>query len=94
MCRAVNFDKLFGERQGWYSLHDQYFNSFVENLLSKKSDDQMNIDYYIVFSNFSLDINEYKILKTGGSRNYYPFEFCEMNVEENSIINDILSVGK
>ncbi|XP_037935032.1 uncharacterized protein LOC119669277 [Teleopsis dalmanni] len=84
----ISYTRLFNKERRSASINS-YFDSFVKHLISK-SDSLYNVKYLIVYTNSGLDLTEEKELKQGRSKNYYPFKFCSINVEENDILKNFL----
>ncbi|GFU91911.1 uncharacterized protein TNCV_2085881, partial [Trichonephila clavipes] len=85
----INYAKLFTKGKQSFSINN-YFDSFVKHLISKLDNSLNNIEYLIIYTNSGLDLTEEKKLKKGRSRNFYPFKFDSINIEECDILKDFL----
>ncbi|XP_076298895.1 fructose-1,6-bisphosphatase isoform X2 [Lasioglossum baleicum] len=85
----INYAKLFNKGKQSFSINN-YFDSFVKHLTSKVDSSLDNIEYLVIYTNSGLDLTEEKELKKGRSRNFYPFKFDSISVEECDILKDFL----
>ncbi|GFY52261.1 uncharacterized protein TNIN_333011 [Trichonephila inaurata madagascariensis] len=86
---SISYARLFTKEKRSFSVNN-YFNSFIRYLISKSHDSLNNIEYLIVYTNSGLDLTEGKKLRKGQSRNFYPFKFDSINIEECGILKDFL----
>ncbi|XP_030745916.1 uncharacterized protein LOC115874781 [Sitophilus oryzae] len=87
----ISYARLFNKERRSSSVNS-YFDSFVKHLISK-SDlyiSLYNVKYLIVYTNSGLDLTEEKKLKQGRSKNFYPFKFYSINIEEYDILKNFL----
>ncbi|MGL9779403.1 MAG: hypothetical protein ACR5K5_04035 [Wolbachia sp.] len=85
----INYAKLFAKGKQSFSINS-YFDSFVKHLTSKLDSSLDNIEYLVIYTNSGLDLTEEKELKKGRSRNFYPFKFDSISIEEYGILKDFL----
>ncbi|GBM67258.1 hypothetical protein AVEN_213591-2, partial [Araneus ventricosus] len=85
----INYAQLFTKGKQSFSINS-YFDSFVKHLTSKLDSSLDNIEYLVIYTNSGLDLTEEKELKKGRSRNFYPFKFDSMSIEEYGILKDFL----
>lgn len=78
---GINYARLFTKERRSASINS-YFSSFVKHLVSKSDDVSNNVKYLVVYTNSGLDLTEEKKFKKGRSKNFYPFQFDSINVEE------------
>ncbi|XP_015922318.1 uncharacterized protein [Parasteatoda tepidariorum] len=84
----ISYARLFNKERRSSSINS-YFDSFVKHLISK-SDSLCNVEYLTVYTNSGLDLTEEKELKQGRSKNFYPFKFYSINIEEYGILKNFL----
>lgn len=84
----ISYARLFNKERRSSSINS-YFDSFVKHVISK-SDSLYNVKYLMVYTNSGLDLTEEKELKQGRSKNFYPFKFRCINIEEFDIFKKIL----
>ena len=90
---VISYAKLFTkERRNLFFIND-YFNSFVKNLISESDNLLNDIEYLIIYTNSGLDLTVEEKLKQERCRNFYPFKFDRINVEKCDILQNILFTG-
>ncbi|GBN79909.1 hypothetical protein AVEN_113757-1, partial [Araneus ventricosus] len=83
----ISYAKLFTEKE---KRMNKYFDSFFKHLLFKSNSLSNNVEYLIIYTNSGLDFTEEMKLKQSQSRNFYPFKFDSMNIEDCGILKDFL----
>ncbi|WP_419198681.1 hypothetical protein ACJZL3_05020 [Wolbachia endosymbiont of Rhagoletis cingulata] len=86
---SINYTRLFTKEKRSFSINN-HFDSFVRHLISKSDGLSNNIEYLIVYTNSGLDLTEERRLKRGRFKNFYPFKFDSINIEECNILKDFL----
>lgn len=89
----ISYARLFTREKGTQSFFvNSYFDSFVKHLISESKLDSSldDIEYLVMYTNSGLSLAEEKKLKKGRSRNFYPFKFDSINMEECDILKDFL----
>uniref|UniRef100_T1I626 DNA mismatch repair protein n=1 Tax=Rhodnius prolixus TaxID=13249 RepID=T1I626_RHOPR len=88
----ISYARLFTKERRSSSVNS-YFGSFVKYLISKSGSVSDNVEYLVVYTNSCLDLTEEKELKKGRLRNFYPFKFDSINIEECDILKDFLFIN-
>ncbi|CAL1296801.1 unnamed protein product, partial [Larinioides sclopetarius] len=84
----ISYARLFNKERRSSSINS-YFDSFVKHVISK-SNSLYDVEYLIVYTNSGLDLTEEKELRKGRCKNFYPFKFYSINVEQCDILKDFL----
>ncbi|WP_341810089.1 hypothetical protein [Wolbachia endosymbiont (group A) of Apotomis capreana] len=90
MDDGINYARLFTKEKRSFSFINDYFESFVRHLISKSDSLSNDIEYLIIYTNSCLNLTEEKELKKGRFKNFYPFKFDSMDIEECDILKDFL----
>lgn len=84
----INYARLFCKEKRCFSVNN-YLDKFVKHLISE-SDNVNDIEYIVIYTNSGLDLTEDKQLKLMRCRNFYPFKFNTIDIEECDILKDFL----
>nr|XP_031841544.1 uncharacterized protein LOC116430936 isoform X1 [Nomia melanderi] len=85
---AIGYGRLFAN--GKQSLINDHFDNFVKYVIFKPCDVSNTIEYLVFFTNSDLDLTEEKKLKRRRFKNFYPFEFYNINMEKSDILKTFL----
>ncbi|CAL7945612.1 unnamed protein product [Xylocopa violacea] len=86
---SIDYARLFTKEKQSFAINN-YFDDFVEHVISKSDDFLNNIEYFIVYTNSRLDLTKENKLRKRRLKNFYPFKFENVNLEECSILKDFL----
>ncbi|XP_076658928.1 uncharacterized protein LOC143362527 [Halictus rubicundus] len=89
ISNGISYARLFTKEKLRFSINN-YFDSFVKHLIYKSGSLSNNIEYLIVYTNLGLDLTKERELKQGRFRNFHPFKFDSVNIEEHDILKDFL----
>ncbi|XP_076751953.1 uncharacterized protein LOC143424031 [Xylocopa sonorina] len=86
---SINYATLFIREKQSFSINN-YFDNFVDHVISKSDDFLDNIEHFIVYTNAGLELTEENKLRKRRFKNFYPLKFENINIEEYSILKDFL----
>ncbi|XP_052745699.1 uncharacterized protein LOC112045794 isoform X1 [Bicyclus anynana] len=89
---SINYARLFTKEKRSFAINN-YFDSFVKYLISKSDSLSNNIEYLIVYTNSGFDLTPENNLREGKFKNFYPFKFESVNIEELDILKDFLFIN-
>ncbi|WP_353274062.1 hypothetical protein [Wolbachia endosymbiont (group A) of Ennomos erosarius] len=89
---GISYARLFTKEKRSFSINN-YFDSFVKHLISKSDSLSNNIEYLIVYTNSGFDLTKEKNLREGKFKNFYPFKFDSIKIEEFDLLKDFLFIN-